>query len=461
MEPVARVQPELKAIRGTIRAHLRGERIAHMMTPRMVMATRGVSRNRCCGAKPTMLESTHIAYAIKGRIYPTRQQAETLANMRYALACIRERVKAEVREYYETHGQGCPRDWPQKAIAQPMHRALGMPCDALSVVNVVATVRRSYVNWWRRPDHFKPPAKRHPERFPAGIYVHNQRFEHDGGRVRLLGNKVGWMRWRAGRAIPDGAKVNSGRVSCVAGRWYLSVSLEADSAPSDYAAPSDRAVGIDPGIRAQTMVGDSRAVTEFPRQPERSKKRRRRLDRKLSRCQRGSRRHRRLRKAKARSTQSEALRRQDAIHKATRRIVETGAVIGIETPSAKRWQQSGIFGEASREAIVGEMVRQIRYKAEWAGRTVVEVPETAGSTRTCHVCGAVTPHRLGLKRFRCDHCGHTDGRDINAACNVRRHAIEGAGAQRPETPVGVRKARRRERGTSGQRLAAGAGGAPR
>ena len=396
--------------------------------------------------------------AIKGRLYPTREQAETLHQMRHLLACIRERVKAEMREYYETHGKGCPSDWPQKMIAQPMHRALGLPCDALSVVNVVATVRQSYANWWRRPDHFRAPSKRHPDRHPANVYVHNQRFAFDGDRVRLLGNKVGRMRWRAGRPIPEGAKVNSGRVSFRGGRWYLAVSVEC--APPSYRDPTDRAVGVDPGIRATTMAGDADVVA-FPRLPETRKGRTRRLRRKLARCRPGSARWKRLRTALARAQARETDRRTDAIHKASRRIVETGAVIGVEVPSAKRWQASGLFGEASREASAGEMARQIRYKAAWAGRTLVEVPEAAGSTRTCHRCGGVTPHRLGLKVFRCGHCDHTDGRDANAARNVRRLAIEGAGARLPEGADAPRNARVRERGSSGGSLAGRAGGAPR
>jgi len=349
--------------------------------------------------------------------------------MRYLLACIRERVKAESREHYERHEKACPPGWLQKEIAQPLHRKLGLPCDALSVVKVVQTVRQSFLNWWRRPDHYRAPARRHPDRYPANIYVHNQRLEVDPerGRVRILGNKVGWMRWRGGR-WPAG-KIMSGRVSYRGGRWYLSIQFDAPA--PEYSRPKVEAVGIDPGIRAMTAHDGERSM-QFRRIPERSKKRRRRLDRKLSRCKPGSARYRRLRTTRARQQEYQANIRRDTSHKATRALIDHAGIIGYEDPSAKAWQESKMFGEASREAAAGEFCRQLRYKGEWAGRKVVAVPESEASTQTCYECGERTLHMLGVALFHCNHCGHSSGRDSNAAKNIRRLAIEGARAAPPE-----------------------------
>ena len=377
---------------------------------------------------------TIVSMAVKGRIYPNREQAEKLASMRYLLACIRERVKAEAREYYERNGEGCPGGWLQKEIAQPMHRKLGMPCDALSVVNVVQTHFQTLLNWWRRPDHFGPPQRRAPERYPANIYVHNQRFQVDGNRVRLMGNKVGWMRWKAGREITG--KINSGRISRVGDKWYLSVSVE-QPAP-EYAPPSSFAVGVDPGIRATTAVTDTDVFDVVRETAKRHRRRMKRLDRKIARCKRGSVRHRRLKARRAMLMRAEADRRRDRQHKFSRRVVEGSAVVGIESPSAKSWQESKLFGEAFAEAAPGEIARQIRYKAGWACRELVEVPESEASTQTCYVCGEKTKHKLGLRKFTCSSCGHRDGRDINSARNVRAKAMMGARAVRPEAALNGR-----------------------
>ena len=396
-----------------------------------------------------------VSQAIKGRLYPSREQAATLSRMRFLLACIRERVRAESREFYEREKKGCSVGWLQKEVAQPMHRRLGWPCDALSVVNVVAMHHQALRNWWRRPDHYDAPSRRAPERCPVNPYVHNQRLETDveRGRVRLFGNKVGWMRWRSGLPrvvetwwvkspspkedrgffwrLADGRliKINSGRVSYRGGHWYLAIQYEGPA--PEYAEPKALAVGIDPGIRAMT-AHDGEQSLEFARVPERSKKRRRRLDRKIARCKRGSRRHRKLVLTRSRLMEREGNMRRDRTHKATRKLIDHARIVGYEDPSAKAWQESGFFGEASREAAAGEFCRQIEYKGDWAGREVVAVPESASSTQTCYACGERTVHPLGERAYSCPHCGYRARRDENAALNVRAAAIQGARAALPE-----------------------------
>jgi len=60
--------------------------------------------------------------------------------------------------------------------------------------------------------------------------------------------------------------------------------------------------------------------------------------------------------------------------------------------------------------------RQLEYKSQWRGGTVVAVPPQHTS-QTCSVCGYVHPdNRLSRDRFHCRACGHAD---INAAKNIR------------------------------------------
>lgn len=73
---------------------------------------------------------------------------------------------------------------------------------------------------------------------------------------------------------------------------------------------------------------------------------------------------------------------------------------------------------------LGEMRRQIEYKARWAGKTVIVADRFFPSTQACSCCGNVRQgaERLGLgdRTYRCDACGHIMGRDLNAATNLRR-----------------------------------------
>jgi len=67
----------------------------------------------------------------------------------------------------------------------------------------------------------------------------------------------------------------------------------------------------------------------------------------------------------------------------------------------------------------GELVRQLEYKANWYGRTVVKVDRWFPSSKTCPACGhKLDELRLDIRKWTCPKCGTEHDRDIAAAQNV-------------------------------------------
>ena len=64
----------------------------------------------------------------------------------------------------------------------------------------------------------------------------------------------------------------------------------------------------------------------------------------------------------------------------------------------------------------GLILRQLQYKAEWAGRELVMV-DPKYTSQTCHACGKRTNPKAS-ETLRCPHCGHFADRDVNAARNI-------------------------------------------
>jgi putative transposase len=103
------------------------------------------------------------------------------------------------------------------------------------------------------------------------------------------------------------------------------------------------------------------------------------------------------------------------------------------------------------DAGLGEIRRQLAYKATWRGRVLVAIDRFYPSSKTCSACGEIH-HGLKLsdRHWRCESCGSEHDRDINAAMNIRREGLrllaEGTG---PEgRPLGTSVGRtRRSRGT--------------
>ena len=80
----------------------------------------------------------------------------------------------------------------------------------------------------------------------------------------------------------------------------------------------------------------------------------------------------------------------------------------------------------------GEFVRQVMYKSDWIGKNVIFIGRFEPSSKTCSNCGYVKPD-LSLKdrEWNCPVCGIHHDRDINAAINIKRFALN------PQALVGI------------------------
>ncbi|MDI5906343.1 MULTISPECIES: zinc ribbon domain-containing protein [Streptomyces] len=70
------------------------------------------------------------------------------------------------------------------------------------------------------------------------------------------------------------------------------------------------------------------------------------------------------------------------------------------------------------------MLRQLRYKCEWYGRTLVVVDRFFPSTRRCSACHAMGPRMdVSVRQWTCAECGALHDRDVNAAVNLRDEGL--------------------------------------
>ncbi|HEX4203249.1 MAG TPA: RNA-guided endonuclease TnpB family protein [Ktedonobacteraceae bacterium] len=66
-----------------------------------------------------------------------------------------------------------------------------------------------------------------------------------------------------------------------------------------------------------------------------------------------------------------------------------------------------------------EFVRQLEYKAQWYGRSVVKIDRWYPSSKTCSACLHVLEELpLDIRSWSCPNCGTCHDRDINAAKNL-------------------------------------------
>ena len=214
------------------------------------------------------------------------------------------------------------------------------------------------------------------------------------------------------------ARVLRMTVSQRAGRWFAALTVERDDKPVTK-PPRGGAVGVDLGVETLATLSDG-TVIENPRYLRKAERRLKRAQKALSRKVKGSNRRAKARAKVARIHAHVANQRQDAIHKATTMIAQTYLHISVEDLNVVGMVKNHRLAKAVSDASFGEFRRQLDYKTARTGAALHVVDRWYPSSKTCSKCGRVKAKlSLSERVYRCDACGLTIDRDLNAAINIK------------------------------------------
>lgn len=281
-----------------------------------------------------------------------------------------------------------------------------------------------------------PRFKRYADRCDAFSFV-GREIRLAEGRVRLP--KIGWLRVR-GLSLPDGADLKQVAVTQEPLGWHLSIQFEA--AAKDYGSAKKPMVGIDGGLNDTLILSDHRRIVQF-RPAKKLAGRVRRLNRKRDRQRKDSVNRRRTVARLGRLHRKIRDRRQNFLHKTTTRLVRRYAGFAVETLSLKGLTRTRL-AKSFADAGLGELYRQLAYKALWAGRDFHRLGAFERSTGVCPDCGLIGPKLLlSVRTWRCKGCRAEHDRDVAAAKIVLLRAVpqavrEPAGGTRRKRGAAVR-----------------------
>ncbi|MDQ0195332.1 RNA-guided endonuclease InsQ/TnpB family protein [Paenibacillus wynnii] len=358
-----------------------------------------------------------LLVAYKYRLYPTKQQKQaihfTLERCRLLYnRLLEERILAYKNEgnslnYYDQANSFNERKQHIPALKQVHSQVLQ---------DVAKRLDKAYQAFFRRVKsgevagipRFKPEQRYDSFTYPQGGHT------IIGSKVRL--SKIGDVKIKLHRQ-PQG-KIKTCTITVNNGKYYACFSCEVER---QHLSSSSKQVGVDLGLMHLAVTSDGETI-ESPRHLRKSEKRLKRLQREVSRKKKGSTRRKKAVRILARLHEKVANQRKDHAHNVSRELVNQYGLIAFEKLNVQNMIKNHHLAKSIADAGWNQLVQFTTYKAESAGRVVVQV-DPRNTSQLCSNCGEIVKKALSVRVHSCDHCGYTADRDVNAAINILQRAL--------------------------------------
>ncbi len=239
------------------------------------------------------------------------------------------------------------------------------------------------------------------------------------GTVKILGSNkiqvpvIGVL--RTYERLPQ-VLTKSVTVSRQADKWFISFRFDIEQQQSKHTD----VVGVDLGVKSLCTLSTGEVIL--------GAKSYKRYEAKLSRIQWlnrhkviGSNNWKKAQLQVARLHRKIANIRKDTLHKLTTLLAKNHGTVVIEDLNVSGLMANHKLAKAIADMGFYEFRRQLTYKCELYGSKLVVVDRWFPSSKTCSSCGT-KKEMLGLEQrvFKCDHCGFSLDRDLNAAINLSK-----------------------------------------
>jgi len=350
------------------------------------------------------------------RLYPTKAQVtamgRTLDECRWLYNHLLEQRKTAWEERQESLGL-----YDQQKTLSPL-KAERVSLDtvyAQVLQNVAVRLDLAMKAFFRRVKNGETPG--YP-RFRGEHRYDSFTYPQAPSGCKLVGkalhlSKIGTVRVVLHRPLEGNPKTCCIRRSPT-GKWYATFSCDMPESMPLPASPE--AVGIDVGLStfATLSNGETVANPRFFRIDEAALAK---VQRRLSKAEKGTPERRKRRKPVSRVHERIAFRRHDFAHQTARRIVNRYGFIAVEDLSINRMTEDHRFAKGILDASWGMFTQALREKAVEAARSFAQV-NPAYSSQDCHRCHARQVMPLSERVYRCPNCGMECDRDLNAAKNI-------------------------------------------
>lgn len=188
---------------------------------------------------------------------------------------------------------------------------------------------------------------------------------------------------------------------------------------------TNKSVGVDLGIKNYITLSNG-DVKLNPKFLKKEQERIANIQRVLSRKTSGSKNWWKVKSKLAKLHEQVTNRRYNYIQNLTTELVTKYDIICIEDLNTKQMYQNKDVANLLSEVPFYEFKRQLKYKAEWYDKQVVEVDRYYPSSQLCSNCGFKYKEvkDLNLREWTCPKCGKHHDRDLNASINILNEGLK-------------------------------------
>lgn len=292
--------------------------------------------------------------------------------------------------------------------------------QSLQAVN--RKVETAFKNFFRKKADF-PKFK--SKKNPVQSFQIPQHYE-----VKLTENKVKLPKLGTVKAIISRKFTGTLKTATVSatstGKYYISVLVD-DGLKEPEPAPFDstNTVGIDVGLTSFLVTSEG-LKEDNPRYLKNSLSRLKHLQRSVARKVKGSNNRKKAIQKVAILHERISNQRSDFLHKHSYKLVSENQAIAVETLNISGMLKNHCLARSISDVGWSELFRQLEYKCTQYGKTLLKIGQFEPSSKLCSICGTINRDlTLQDREWTCSDCGTHHDRDINAAINIKKMALQG------------------------------------
>ncbi len=363
------------------------------------------------------------------RMYPTKEQEELINK---TIGCSRfiynHFLDDKIKEYKKTGKSKSAYDQMKLIPSLSKEKTWLKEVDSCALRNSLFNLEDAYKRFYNGNGYPRFKAKGVHESYKTNNIKSSYKGNHYNSIKLDLKNKtitlpklkeVKIRGYRNKEVIPG--EIKSAVIKKDAGKYYVSVLIEEELIRPSFVPTS--IIGIDLGIK-------DLIVTSFNEKIENTiklnTKRMVGLQRGISRCKSGSKNRYKMKLKIQRLYQKIRNARKHMIHDITNKLINENDIIVTEDLDVKSMQKNHYVAKGLTENPISEIIRVLKYKANWNNKKLIQIDRYYPSSQICNVCNYQNKEvkDLSIRKWECPICHIEHERDYNAAVNIMFKGLE-------------------------------------